>query len=72
MNYWQMNVQAIEFAFLVKTGMELCDLPDIVCMDEIGIVDDRQQTREEIAECLDYLMEIHADDCSLFAEAFGF
>jgi len=72
MNYWKINTQALESAFFAKTGLDLCDLPDIVCLDDIGIESERIQTRAEIAECLEYLMEVHAEDSSLFADAFGF
>jgi len=72
MNYWKTNTQALQSAFFARTGLDLCDLPDIVCMDDIGIVSDRIQTRAEIAECLEYLMEEHAAVDDSFADAFGF
>ena len=68
MNHWQMNVQALERAFYNAMHLDLADMPDIVCLDDVGILDDRPMTSAEIADALDILLEYHLDDDSALGE----
>jgi len=68
MSYWKSNVRALERAFVRAMQMHPADMPDIVCLEDVGIVDDQPMTSDEIADALDILLEYHLDDDSAFGE----